>query len=1099
MVKTWTHQFLIALTLLLSLPTLANAQDIFLGSGGSDQTWTGVAAGARAGIWMDLGAVGDDTRRDLIVGAPGTSGTSGTVYAIFGGPTRTGNISLSHADAIITSSEAGNSFGATTAAGSILSPESADAPRNLVVGAPGASGGRGAVYLFAAGFPSGTSLTTANAVYTILGAPGDALGSALATGDVDNDGYREIIIGAPGNNRVYIIKGGPSVSGTLDLTGAAPSGSLKMIQAPGLGRVLMAGDVTGDGIYDILMGAPSANLVYLIPGANGAIPTAATTTFFGIDPGDEAGTAIRILDIDADGKNDLVIGAPGADGPSNGRANAGDVYVLLGPVGSGPLSLSTANIVFYGAAAGDRAGDTLATGDINRDTPNDLVINASGAAGGAGELEIYYGRSRGSIGTLQGTQRVVDMAIAGQVNRHIFGDSASGSIRAVQVFEVTGEGARDVIVGVPGFDGDTGKLFFTISPKLRVSRSTVSLTTGAGGTVTSASPINVTNPSVVIIGWQATSNANWLGASPASGSIDEAHPGAFYVVASSAGLAPGTYAGRISVSATSPDLTMTLPVDVTLTVTGTAPGPGTDPSPAPTPTADTRVSINRTALTFGALAGTNALKTGAQSVTVDFSNGSATWTASSNVPWLEVAPSSGVRTGVFSVTVKSGTYSAGANMNGTITVTAPGVANSPLTLPVGLNVMAAGSPPAGVVDTPDDNVTGIVGAVPVTGWAVDDIGIKAVTLWRDPIAGEAASTGNGKIFIGTAGQVEGARPDVDAAFAAPFDYKAGWGYMLLTNMLPNQGNGVFTLRVYAEDTEGHTVLLGSRTITCDNAHATRPFGTIDTPDQGGSTSGTVYTNFGWALTPQPHSIPTDGSTIMVYIDGVPVGHPTYNNNRPDIATLFPGRANTNGAVGYYQFDTTALANGVHTIAWSVTDDGGNVEGIGSRFFTVLNGGTSSSLVLDTSSSIQATSGGGAETLRSADTGSAIGAPAQSVADLPASNVPVYTRSGFDPSASIELVQTDGNGVSHVTTTAASRFALTLGPPLSGDNDGYEGYLVANGRLMALPAGAFLDRRSGDFYWQPGVGFIGTYELVFIRNDGGVRSRLRVAIRIVGAK
>jgi hypothetical protein len=323
--------------------------------------------------------------------------------------------------------------------------------------------------------------------------------------------------------------------------------------------------------------------------------------------------------------------------------------------------------------------------------------------------------------------------------------------------------------------------------------------------------------------------------------------------------------------------------------------------------------------------------------------------------------------------------------------------------------------------------------------------------------------------------------------------------MLLTNMLPNQGNGVFTLRVYADDVDGHTVLLGSRTMTCDNANATRPFGTIDTPDQGGSVSGTVYTNFGWALTPKPHAIPNDGTTIMVYIDGVPVGHPTYNNNRADIAALFPGRSNSSGAVGYYQFDTTTLANGVHTIAWSVTDDGGNVEGIGSRFFTVLNGGTTSSLTLDTSSSIQAAAGGGAEVLRSADTGTAIGSPAQSIAALPASNVPVYTRSGFDPSASIDLVQTDANGVSHVTTREASRFALTLGPPLPGEHDGYEGYLVANGRLEPLPAGAFLDRRSGDFYWQPGVGFMGTYELLFVRNDNGVRTRARVEVRITVAK
>ena len=55
-----------------------------------------------------------------------------------------------------------------------------------------------------------------------------------------------------------------------------------------------------------------------------------------------------------------------------------------------------------------------------------------------------------------------------------------------------------------------------------------------------------------------------------------------------------------------------------------------------------------------------------------------------------------------------------------------------------------------------------------------------------------------------------------------------------------------------------------------------------------------------------------------------------------IAALFPGYANTNGAVGYFVLDTTTLTNGVHTIAWVVRDSAGNASGIGSRYFTVVN-------------------------------------------------------------------------------------------------------------------------------------------------------------------
>ncbi len=84
-------------------------------------------------------------------------------------------------------------------------------------------------------------------------------------------------------------------------------------------------------------------------------------------------------------------------------------------------------------------------------------------------------------------------------------------------------------------------------------------------------------------------------------------------------------------------------------------------------------------------------------------------------------------------------------------------------------------------------------------------------------------------------------------------------------------------------------------------------------------------NFGWALTQNPYLIPLDGSTITVLVDGVTLGHPTYNQYRADIATDFPGLANSNGAVGFFCLDTTTLADGMHNIAWVVTDNGGRVK------------------------------------------------------------------------------------------------------------------------------------------------------------------------------
>ncbi len=161
--------------------------------------------------------------------------------------------------------------------------------------------------------------------------------------------------------------------------------------------------------------------------------------------------------------------------------------------------------------------------------------------------------------------------------------------------------------------------------------------------------------------------------------------------------------------------------------------------------------------------------------------------------------------------------------------------------------------------------------------------------------------------------------------------------MVLTNMLPNQGNGTFDLHVFAIDFAGMSTNLGTRRIVAANSASAKPFGTIDTPGQGETVSGTIV-NFGWALTPQGKTITTNGSTIDVYVDGVFAGHPVYNNNRADIAILFPGLSNSNGgAVGYFMLDTTTLLERPAYHHWVVTDSAGQTSGIGSRFFRVQNG------------------------------------------------------------------------------------------------------------------------------------------------------------------
>lgn len=251
--------------------------------------------------------------------------------------------------------------------------------------------------------------------------------------------------------------------------------------------------------------------------------------------------------------------------------------------------------------------------------------------------------------------------------------------------------------------------------------------------------------------------------------------------------------------------------------------------------------------------------------------------------------------------------------------------------------------PFGIVDTPAAGST-VAGAINVTGWALDEGSVTRVAVYLD-------DTG---AWIGDATFVEGARPDVAAAFPTlPNRTRAGWGLQILSNMLPGGGNGTTRFRIVAYDNLGMPTTLAVREVVANNATSTLPFGTIDVPSQGASVSGTVAI-YGWALTPAPHIIPADGSTIEVLVDDVVVGRPFYGQcrgtngtNTPaagtcndDIAQAFGlgyrNIAETSGAIGSFLLDTTTLTNGMHSLAWRVTDSNGATQGIGSRLIYVDN-------------------------------------------------------------------------------------------------------------------------------------------------------------------
>lgn len=503
------------------------------------------------------------------------------------------------------------------------------------------------------------------------------------------------------------------------------------------------------------------------------------------------------------------------------------------------------------------------------------------------------------------------------------------------------------------------------------------------------------------------------------------------------------------------------------------------------------VSLDKTALRFGATIAGGALQaaTPAQEVRLTQNGaGAFTWTATPTQPWIRVTPSSGTGPATLSISVVA---AAGLPVTGSVAggvqLAFVGAATSSSSVGVTLNLTPAGTStaPFGFIDAPADLQSGVTGAIPFTGWAVDDVGVTRVLLCRGAVGGETPPLdpncgGTAQIFVGAAAFVEGARPDVEAQFPAlPLSSRAGWGLMVLTNMLPNQGNGTYVFHVWVEDRDGHVVWLGSRTLTAANAGSTKPFGSIDTPSQGGTASGNAYVNFGWALTPQPKMIPPDGSTITVLIDGVAQGPVSYNHERADIEALFPGFRNTdgpNGAIGFRIIDTTRLTNGLHTISWTVVDDQGAVEGIGSRYFTVTNGVSA-----------------GASTMTAAAAATQATDPAAVATAIPAAT-PVLGRSGWDLAAPWEWHGLDVDGRAVLRGEEIGRFEVWLG---AAGGERVTGHVRVGDRLAPLPVGSQLDAATGWFTWAPGVGFVGTYDLVFVR-WAGERAVARHDVRLIVA-
>ena len=336
----------------------------------------------------------------------------------------------------------------------------------------------GESYVLFGPLSAGTLELSTAASITINGIDqGDRSGTDVASGDINNDGVADLIIGAifadPGGRlnagEAYVVFG-PLSAGVLELSNVADVTINGIDPFDYLGQGVATGDINNDGVDDLILGAQNAapggrlnaGEAYVVFGPLLAgtleLSTAASITINGIDAGDASGTDVASGDINNDGAADLIIGASSAD--PGGRLGAGESYVFFGPLSAGTLELTNADITLNGIAAADFSGN-VGTADVNKDTKDDVIVCATqadpGGKASAGECYIFFGPL--SAGTLE-LSTVADITIIGiDVANFLGTDVASG--------DMNNDGVLDMIIAAfmhPGgrvFAGVTYVLFGT--------------------------------------------------------------------------------------------------------------------------------------------------------------------------------------------------------------------------------------------------------------------------------------------------------------------------------------------------------------------------------------------------------------------------------------------------------------------------------------------------------------------------------------------------------------------------------------------------------------------------------------------------------------
>ena len=485
---------------------------IDLATSAPDATFFGAEAGDFLADRFSLATAdfNGDGRDDLLVGAPLADGpdnsrnNAGEAYVIFGGPSPGGSIDLAQGEAGLTvfGDSPGGNMGFTVAGGDV----NGDGIDDLLVGArfagssPETQTGEGEVYVVYGGSNLSGQVDIADGEQdvTVAGArPGDFLGIALASGDVNGDGFSDLIMGAsgvdgPGNGRgtaggVYVILGSKDLPSRIELGAAKPYFTIWGAQASDLlPNYLATGDVDGDGQAEVIAGAPAAGRrsldelppgeAYIIdvPDAPGSELDLAGgegyTRIRGAAALDGLGFFVGAADVNADGRDDVIIGARDADGPNDGRNNAGEVHLLFGAEQYPSLidlTETAMDVTIIGPAVNDSLGFTVASGDVNGDGTQDVLVGAplgdgcGDRAEDAGEAYVLFGRPK--------WPQAIDLAEGGY-DVSVFGAEEGDELGfSLTAGDMDGDGRDDILAGALQADGpenarkDGGEAYLILS------------------------------------------------------------------------------------------------------------------------------------------------------------------------------------------------------------------------------------------------------------------------------------------------------------------------------------------------------------------------------------------------------------------------------------------------------------------------------------------------------------------------------------------------------------------------------------------------------------------------------------------------------------